>query len=121
MPTKPMKVEIKTALPSAALLSLFNNNSSVNASTTTSEGITTIRAEWAPPAESSLELPLGPFRVTLRHCGDAAEITAPAFLASMLTGLPTATLDRGQAVWRLPAGQYGPIGVRGLASLMLTI
>lgn len=121
MPTNSMLVEITTALPSAALLAVFNGNSSIRASTTTNNGITKIQAEWAPPAGSSIELPLGPFRVTLRHCGDAAEITAPAFLASMLTGLPPATLDRGQAVWRLPAGQYGPIGVRGLASLTLTI
>lgn len=120
-PPKAIWVEVRTRVPSAALLALFNNDSSINCTTTTENGETTIKAQWVPPEATTLELPVGPFTISLRHTGDAVEVSAPAFLASFITGLPDATLSQGAAKWRLVEGHYGPVGVRGLASFTLVI
>lgn len=113
-------IERQTSLPSAALLAVFPS-AAMNCATSTHDGVTTVKAQWVPPPGATVELPIGPFSVSLQHTGDAVELCVPAFLAAFITGLPPATVERGLAIWRLGKGHYGPVGVRGLASFTLVI
>lgn len=120
MPPKPIDVRICTTLPSAALLSSLSG-STWRCSVTTTNGETTIAAQWTPPDQSTVELPVGPFALRLTRRGETLELAVPVLLTAFIQGLPAAQVERGEAVWRLGPGAYGPIGVRGLASLTLVV